>query len=85
MKVRIFLESDRRAVIELWEKCGLTRPWNDPDRDIDRKLQFQPGYRREFWHRNCVAVGLSAGFVEPLEASALALAELPRLAAGRSQ
>ncbi|MCB1856255.1 MAG: GNAT family acetyltransferase [Pseudomonadales bacterium] len=42
MKVRIFLESDRRAVIELWEKCGLTRPWNDPDRDIDRKLQFQP-------------------------------------------
>jgi len=42
VKVRIFLESDRRAVIELWEKCGLTRPWNDPDRDIDRKLQFQP-------------------------------------------
>ena len=42
MKVRIFLESDRRAVIELWEKCGLPRPWNDPDRDIDRKLQFQP-------------------------------------------
>ncbi|MCP5270398.1 MAG: tryptophan 7-halogenase [Burkholderiaceae bacterium] len=41
-----------------------------------RQLQFQPGYRREFWHRNCVAVGLSAGFVEPLEASALALAEL---------
>lgn len=29
-------------MIELWEKCGLTRPWNDPDRDIDRKLQFQP-------------------------------------------
>ena len=41
-----------------------------------RKLSFQPGYRREFWHRNCVAVGLSAGFVEPLEASALALVEL---------
>lgn len=29
-------------MIELWEKCGLTRPWNDPNRDIDRKLQFQP-------------------------------------------
>jgi len=41
-----------------------------------RKLTFQPGYRREFWHRNCVAIGLSAGFVEPLEASALALVEL---------
>ena len=41
-----------------------------------RKLSFQPGYRQQFWHRNCVAVGLSAGFVEPLEASALALVEL---------
>jgi hypothetical protein len=41
-----------------------------------RKIDFRPGYRHEFWHRNCVAVGLSAGFVEPLEASALALIEL---------
>ena len=41
-----------------------------------RKLSFQPGYRQRFWHRNCVAIGLSAGFVEPLEASALALVEL---------
>lgn len=41
-----------------------------------RKLTFQPGYRKEFWHRNCLAIGLSAGFIEPLEASALALVEL---------
>jgi glycine/D-amino acid oxidase-like deaminating enzyme len=41
-----------------------------------RKLSFAPGYRQKFWHRNCVAIGLSAGFVEPLEASALALVEL---------
>ena len=31
---------------------------------------------QQFWHRNCVAIGLSAGFIEPLEASALALVEL---------
>jgi len=43
---------------------------------MPRKLGFQPGYRRKFWHRNCVAIGLSAGFIEPLEASALALVEL---------
>lgn len=43
---------------------------------VPRTLHFEPGYRREFWHRNCVAIGLSAGFVEPLEASALALVEL---------
>ncbi len=46
------------------------------DMPAPRKLSFQPGYRQEFWHRNCVAIGLSAGFVEPLEASALALVEL---------
>ena len=40
-----------------------------------RTIPFTPGYRKAFWVRNCVAVGLSAGFVEPLEASALALIE----------
>lgn len=41
-----------------------------------RKVTFVPGYRREFWVRNCVAVGLSAGFLEPLEASAIVMVEL---------
>lgn len=41
-----------------------------------RKIRFEPGYRQQFWHRNCVAIGLAAGFIEPLEASALALVEL---------
>jgi hypothetical protein len=46
------------------------------DMPSPRKLGFEPGYRERFWHRNCVAIGLSAGFIEPLEASALALVEL---------
>ena len=41
-----------------------------------RRIDFEPGYRERFWHRNCVAIGLSAGFIEPLEASAIALVEL---------
>ena len=41
-----------------------------------RKISFRPGHRAKFWHRNCVAVGMSAGFLEPLEASALVLIEL---------
>ncbi len=41
-----------------------------------RRLRFEPGYRERFWHNNCVAIGLSSGFIEPLEASALALVEL---------
>lgn len=40
-----------------------------------RSIPFRPGYRSEPWMGNCVAVGLAAGFVEPLEASALALIE----------
>jgi ribosomal protein S18 acetylase RimI-like enzyme len=36
--VREFEERDRAALIRLWTACGLTRPWNDPGRDIDRKL-----------------------------------------------
>ena len=41
-----------------------------------RKLSINPGHRETFWYRNCVAIGISAGFIEPLEASALALIEL---------
>lgn len=40
-----------------------------------RCLRFEPGYRHRPWVRNCVAVGLSAGFLEPLEASSIALIE----------
>lgn len=40
-----------------------------------RKISFESGHRREFWKNNCVAIGLSAGFLEPLEASALMLVE----------
>ena len=41
-----------------------------------RKVSFDPGHRAKFWHKNCVAIGMSAGFIEPLEASALVLVEL---------
>lgn len=41
-----------------------------------RELSFEPSYREKFWHKNCVAVGMAAGFIEPLEASALAMVEL---------
>ena len=41
MKIRPFHESDTPAVVTLWQKCGLTRPWNDPHKDIARKLEVQ--------------------------------------------
>ncbi len=65
------VDAAERLLFEYVERTGGKLNGASP-----RKLTFRPGYRREFWHRNCVAIGLSAGFIEPLEASALALVEL---------
>jgi ribosomal protein S18 acetylase RimI-like enzyme len=42
MRIRVFERADETAVVALWEACGLTRPWNDPHKDIARKLAVQP-------------------------------------------
>lgn len=42
MQIRPFCHADEDAVVALWEACGLTRPWNDPRRDIARKLAEDP-------------------------------------------
>ena len=41
-----------------------------------KEISFQAGHREKFFHKNCVAIGLSAGFLEPLEAAALVMIEL---------
>lgn len=42
LQIRPFRTSDQDAIIALWLATGLTRPWNDPARDIARKLRVQP-------------------------------------------
>ncbi len=41
-----------------------------------RKIPIRSGHRQTFWKHNCIAVGLAAGFLEPLESSAIVLVEL---------
>ena len=39
--IRDYQETDEDAVVELWRECGLVVPWNDPKKDIRRKLSVQ--------------------------------------------
>lgn len=42
LQIRPFRPEDQDTVIALWQACGLTRPWNDPAKDIERKRSEQP-------------------------------------------
>lgn len=42
LEIRSYDPNDQEAVVELWTACGLVVPWNDPRRDIRRKLEVRP-------------------------------------------
>ncbi|UIJ47299.1 tryptophan 7-halogenase [Sphingomonas cannabina] len=57
---------------------ALLRAYNGPAAEglEVRKFRFDAGYRETSWHRNCVAIGLSSGFFEPLESTGIILSEV---------
>jgi ribosomal protein S18 acetylase RimI-like enzyme len=42
METRTFSLADEQAVVALWQKCDLVRPWNNPHLDVQRKLKVNP-------------------------------------------
>ncbi|GAA0857448.1 tryptophan halogenase family protein [Aliiglaciecola litoralis] len=63
-------QSSDAAETELREKLGLL------DADVPAKhLKMRVGQVAQHWYKNCLAVGLSQGFIEPLEATALHLVQ----------
>jgi ribosomal protein S18 acetylase RimI-like enzyme len=42
VEIRPFRQGDESGVVQLWTNCGLVVPWNNPQRDIQRKLKVQP-------------------------------------------
>ena len=44
MHIRAYQAADEFAVVALWQACELTRPWNDPHKDIARKMHVQPDW-----------------------------------------
>ncbi len=68
--------SDDEAEATLRAYLARTAPWASADSITPRRLCFRSGYRERYWERNVLAIGQSAGFLEPLEASAIVMIEL---------
>ncbi len=48
---------------------------NGPALTDPKLIRFKTGHRKESWKKNCLAIGLAAGFLEPLESTSLHLVQ----------
>ncbi len=62
-----YLSDERGEAGHCWP-ISKAQPLTEP-----RVIKFRPGQRRRHWNKNCVAMGLSSGFIEPLESTSIHL------------
>jgi ribosomal protein S18 acetylase RimI-like enzyme len=60
--IRAYQPTDQTPLIALWQQCGLLVPWNDPIKDIERKLRVQPELFLVVWSEQELIGSVMAGY-----------------------
>ena len=61
-KIKIFEEDYRDQILSLWQKCKLIKTWNDPNKDIDRKLKVKDDLFLVIEYNNLIIGSAMAGY-----------------------
>ena len=62
IEIRSFRQEDEAPLIKLWERCELVVAWNDPSKDISRKVQLDPEGLLLGWHDNLLIASVMADY-----------------------
>ena len=61
-EIRPIKSIEHQQLIDLWLECGLTRSWNNPEKDIQRKLSFQPDLLLGAFQKEQLVGSIMAGY-----------------------
>ena len=62
LEIRSIQQENEAPLIKLWERWELVVAWNDPSKDISRKVQLDPEGLLLGWHDNSLIASVMAGY-----------------------
>ena len=65
--IRQYSPGDEKAVVDLWKACNLTKPWNNPELDINRKLEDSPELFLVGTIDGIIVASVHGGYARPQE------------------